>query len=121
MVMVWHNDVPPDAPGDSRLPDVAEQTVAFPRGQPAPPVLGADGYENESELKQNKKKAIPRIGLGDNVTIKKAIIDKDARIGNNVKIENKKKIKNKETDNYMIKDGIVIIPKAVVIPDGTEI
>ncbi|MBU0650515.1 glucose-1-phosphate adenylyltransferase [bacterium] len=84
-------------------------------------IMGSDGYEDETEMKENKKENRPNIGIGNNVIIKKAIVDKNAKIGNNVIIENKKNIIDFASENYVIKDGIVIIPKSTIIPDGTRI
>ncbi len=61
------------------------------------------------------------IGIGERSVIKRAIIDKNARIGRGVKILNTDHIREIDADNYNIRDGIVIVPKNAVIPDGTVI
>ncbi len=78
-------------------------------------LMGADYYE----WKVPKK--FPPIGIGENTFIRKAIIDKNARIGKNVSIRNEKNLDNFDSLNYCIRDGIVIIPKNGIIPDGTKI
>jgi len=78
-------------------------------------LMGADYYEDPAS------QAAIKIGIGDNVEIDKAIVDKNARIGKNVVIKNIKNLKNHDSENYFIRDGIVIIPKNAVIKNGTEI
>ncbi len=79
-------------------------------------IMGADYYEKEPA-----KRGIIPIGIGENSVIKKAIIDKNARIGKNVTIINKKKLINFDSENYSIRDGIVIVLKNATIIDKTVI
>lgn len=60
---------------------------------------------------------------GANTHVRKAIIDKNARIGSNVKIINKDGVResNQEQLGFVIKDGIVVVIKDSIIPDGTVI
>jgi glucose-1-phosphate adenylyltransferase len=53
--------------------------------------------------------------------VKRAIIDKNARIGNNVVITPVGKPENLDHEQYFVRDGIIIIPKDAVIPHGTVI
>lgn len=78
-------------------------------------IMGADYYE------KNQKNNPIAIGIGMNSTIKKAIVDKNARIGKNVRIINKKNLINYDGENYFIRDRVVIIPKNSIIKDGTVI
>ena len=82
-------------------------------------IMGADYYESESNIRTNRFKKIPDIGIGNNSRIVGAIIDKNVHIGANVSIENIKKIERLDEKNYMIRDYIVIIPKGSVIPPNT--
>ena len=84
-------------------------------------IMGADYYESESNIRMNRHKKIPDIGIGNNSRIAGAIVDKNVHIGENVKIENVNKVDNLNADNYMIQDYIVIIPKGSVIPSNTVI
>jgi glucose-1-phosphate adenylyltransferase len=63
------------------------------------------------------------MGIGKNSVVKRAIVDKNARIGSNVKIVNKDDVEEaaRENDGYFIKSGIVTIIKDAVIPNGTII
>lgn len=60
---------------------------------------------------------------GANTTVRKSIVDKNARIGSNVQIINKDGVQeaNREEQGWVIKDGITIIIKDSTIPDGTII
>ena len=53
--------------------------------------------------------------------IKRAIIDKNARIGSNVRLLNEAGIADADGEggSYFIRDGIIIVPKNAVIRDGT--
>ncbi len=86
-------------------------------------ILGADYFES-GELRTEKLLTgnLP-LGIGKNSYIKRAIIDKNARIGQNVKILNRENVQEAERDNegFWIKDGIVIITKNAEIPNGTII
>ncbi|KMZ59048.1 Glucose-1-phosphate adenylyltransferase [Zostera marina] len=86
-------------------------------------LMGADYYENEVDKKIIVAKDGVSIGIGKNSRIKKAIIDKNARIGNNTKIINVDGVEEaaRETDGYFIKNGIITIIKDAVIPSGSII
>jgi len=84
-------------------------------------MMGADFYQSLEEMQTDIDRGHPRIGVGSNCFIKRAIIDKNARIGSGVKIGNHQQLDDYDGDSYCIKDGIVIIPKNGVVPDGTEI
>ena len=84
-------------------------------------VMGADFYQSMDDFLKDKKGKTPPIGIGKGCVIKKAIIDKNARIGEDVKVTNVKNLDSFESDRYYIKEGIVVIPKNTVIPSGTLI
>ena len=86
-------------------------------------VMGADFFESLDELKNNVSQNKPHIGIGKNVAVSRAIIDKNARIGSNVKLVNKNNVETADDNNgcWFIRDGIVIIPKGAIIYDGTEV
>ncbi|VAI31438.1 unnamed protein product [Triticum turgidum subsp. durum] len=77
--------------------------------------------ENDKKI-LSESGGIP-IGIGKNAHIRKAIIDKNARIGENVKIINVDDIQeaSRESDGYFIKSGIVTVIKDALIPSGTVI
>lgn len=86
-------------------------------------VMGSDFFETVEELRTNMTRAIPHIGIGENTTIRRSIIDKNARIGRNVKLVNSRNIEKEDgaDGNYFIREGIILIPKNAIIPDGTII
>ncbi|CAN1781436.1 Glucose-1-phosphate adenylyltransferase small subunit, chloroplastic [Linum perenne] len=86
-------------------------------------LMGADYYETDADRRLLSAKGSVPIGIGKNSHIKKAIIDKNARIGDNVKIVNNDNVQEaaRETDGYFIKSGIVTVIKDALIPSGTVI
>ncbi|KAJ0051389.1 hypothetical protein Pint_01790 [Pistacia integerrima] len=86
-------------------------------------LMGADYYETDADRRFLAAKGSVPIGIGKDSHIKRAIIDKNARIGNNVKIINGDSVQEaaRETDGYFIKSGIVTIIKDALIPSGTII
>jgi glucose-1-phosphate adenylyltransferase len=84
-------------------------------------MMGSDSYQTLEELQADVDRGFPRIGIGPNCSIRRAIIDKNARIGEGVQILNMADRSAGEGKGYVIRDGIVIVPKNGVIPDGTVI
>ena len=85
-------------------------------------IMGADYYEEREEC-ELLPGCLP-IGIGENSVVRKAIVDKNARIGSNVQIVNKDGVVESfdhEDDGYVIRDGIITIIKDAIIPDGTVI
>lgn len=86
-------------------------------------IIGSDYYQGIEDLQADKAKNIPWIGIGEATVIRKAIIDKNARIGSNVRIVNEKG--REEYDHpegmYYIREGIVIVPKNTIVPNRTVI
>jgi len=84
--------------------------------------MGADYYETEADKAANVKARRPNMGIGGGCIIKKAIIDKNARIGENCRI-GIDDIERNEGDygNWHIIDGIIVIPKKAVLPPGTVV
>ncbi|HAK46909.1 MAG TPA: glucose-1-phosphate adenylyltransferase [Spirochaeta sp.] len=84
--------------------------------------MGSDFYETPAQLKINKEKGVPCIGIGRSAVIRGAIIDKNARIGANCRIGiDQNNRKDGDFGEYHIVDGIIVIKKDAVIPDGTVI
>lgn len=86
-------------------------------------IMGADIYEPYVERKALTEGGNVPIGIGFNTTIRRAIVDKNARIGSNVMIINKEGIEEAQREElgYYIRSGIVVILKNATIPDGTVI
>ena len=84
-------------------------------------IMGADYYERQEEC-ELLPGCLP-IGVGANSVVRKAIVDKNARIGPNCQIVNKEGVMeaNREEDGWVIKDGITVIVKDSILPAGTII
>ena len=84
--------------------------------------MGADYYETEEEKAANAKAHLPNIGIGGGCIIKKAIIDKNARIGENCRIGiDDLERRDGDYGNWHIVDGVIVIPKKAVLPPGTVV
>ncbi|GAA6616736.1 glucose-1-phosphate adenylyltransferase [Scytonema sp. NUACC26] len=86
-------------------------------------IMGADFYQPFAERQTNCERTPIPVGIGSNTTIRRAIIDKNARIGCDVHIVNKDNIQEaeKESQGFYIRSGIIVVLKNAVIPDGTVI
>jgi glucose-1-phosphate adenylyltransferase len=86
-------------------------------------MMGADFYQSIEDMRRDHGKNLPRVGIGEGAVIKRAIIDKNARIGNNARLLNEAGTTAADGPNgsYYIRDGIIIVPKNAVVPDGTVI
>lgn len=86
-------------------------------------MMGADYYETFEDMREDLKKGIPRVGIGEGSIIRRAIIDKNARIGSQTRLVNEAGIVEADTEDksYFIRDGIIIVPKNAIIKDGTVI
>jgi len=86
-------------------------------------ILGADYYQ-PSEKRQDELDtgAIP-LGIGANTIVRRAIIDKNARIGRDVQLINKDRVEEaqREEQGFYIRSGIIVVIKNAEIPDGTII
>lgn len=84
-------------------------------------LMGADHYETPEDLIHNRQLGIPDIGVGEGSIIRRALIDKNARIGKNVTIRAIDNRPDEDHPNWVSRDGIVIVPKNAIIPDDTVI
>ncbi len=86
-------------------------------------LMGSDFYQPFSERQSGLQEGQVPLGIGANTVIRRAIVDKNARIGRNVKIVNKDNIEEAEREDlgFYIRSGIVVVLKNAVIPDDTVI
>jgi glucose-1-phosphate adenylyltransferase len=86
-------------------------------------MMGADFYQTFDEMRNDLNKGMPRIGVGEGTVVKRAILDKNARIGKNARLLNEAGVVESDGPggSYYIRDSIIIVPKNAVIPDGTVI
>ncbi|MBN1617248.1 MAG: glucose-1-phosphate adenylyltransferase [Spirochaetales bacterium] len=83
--------------------------------------MGADYYETDCEKADNRQKNIPNIGIGERCVIRRAIIDKNARIGSDVSIGMGKVPDDGDYGEYHVIDGIYVITKNACIVDKSVI
>ncbi len=81
-------------------------------------MMGSDYYQTKAEVDADKVKGRPAIGVGRNSRIKRAIIDKNARIGDNVVLSPEGKADGDYAHDVVIRDGILCVCKGAVIPSG---
>ncbi|AFZ31180.1 Glucose-1-phosphate adenylyltransferase [Gloeocapsa sp. PCC 7428] len=86
-------------------------------------IMGADFYQPFAERQSDCNDGNIPLGIGANTTIRRAIVDKNARIGCDVHIINKDRIQEaeREEQGFYIRSGITVVLKNAVIPDGTVI
>lgn len=83
-------------------------------------LMGADFYEPFAERQSGLQKGGVPVGIGEGTTIRRAIVDKNARIGRNVQIINKDRVEEsqREDEGFYIRSGIVVILKNATIGDN---
>jgi glucose-1-phosphate adenylyltransferase len=79
-------------------------------------LLGADFYEYGGPPDR-----LPALGIGRNVVLDRAIVDKNARIGDDVRLVNEQRSETADGDGYYIRGGIIVVPKGGVIRTGTVV
>ncbi len=86
-------------------------------------LMGADYYQTLEDMQVDIGASRPWIGIGKGTIVRRAIIDKNARIGAGVRLLNEAGIEEADGPNgsYYIRDRIIIVPKNGLIPDGTVV
>jgi glucose-1-phosphate adenylyltransferase len=85
-------------------------------------LMGADYYETDAQLAENRTRGRPRLGVGSHCRVKGAIIDKNARIGDGCVLAVDGKADGTYADGAVIvRDGVLVVPKGMVIPPGTVV
>jgi glucose-1-phosphate adenylyltransferase len=79
-------------------------------------LLGADFYEDGEP-----RGDLPPLGIGRDVVLERAVIDKNARIGDGARLVNEKNVDHADGDGYYIRSGIIVVPKGGVIRPGTVV
>jgi glucose-1-phosphate adenylyltransferase len=78
-------------------------------------ILGADSYE------EAPPPGLPPLGIGRDVVLRRAIVDKNARIGDGARLVNERNVEHADGDGWLIRGGIVVVPKGGVIASGTVV
>jgi len=86
-------------------------------------MMGADYYQTLEAMQVDLEAGRPWIGVGQGTIVRRAIVDKNARIGAGVRLLNEAGIEEADGPNgsYYIRDRIIIVPKNGLIPDGTVV
>jgi len=86
-------------------------------------MMGADYYQTLEDMQADSVSGRPWIGVGKGTIIRRAIIDKNARIGANVRLLNEAGVVEADgpDGSYYIRDRIIIVPKNGTIADGTVV
>jgi glucose-1-phosphate adenylyltransferase len=86
-------------------------------------IMGADMYEPFGERVNKAERGEVSLGIGAGSTVRRAIIDKNARIGTNVQIVNKDNVQEaqREDEGFYIRSGIVVVLKNATIANDTVI
>jgi glucose-1-phosphate adenylyltransferase len=86
-------------------------------------IMGADMYEPFGERVNKAERGEVSLGIGAGSTVRRAIIDKNARIGTNVQIVNKDNVQEaqRENEGFYIRSGIVVVLKNATIANDTII
>ncbi|MBI4265436.1 MAG: glucose-1-phosphate adenylyltransferase [Acidobacteria bacterium] len=79
-------------------------------------LLGADFYEDGTPLDGR-----PALGIGRDVVLDRAVIDKNARIGDGARLVNERGVEYADGEGYHVRGGIIVVPKGAVIPPGTVV
>ncbi len=83
-------------------------------------VMGADYYENQEQIRKNFARGRPPIGIGKHCRIRRAIIDKNARIGDGCELSAVGKADGAYVGGaIVIRDGVLVVTKGATIPAGT--
>jgi glucose-1-phosphate adenylyltransferase len=82
-------------------------------------VVGADYYETDEDAAGLGH--TPRLGIGRDVVIDRAIIDKNARIGDGCQLVNERGVTDADGDGWHIRSGIIVVPKGGIVRAGTVV
>lgn len=99
----------------SRLGEGAQVDAAY--------MMGADYYQTLEDMAGDARAKRPWIGIGERTIVRRAIVDKNARIGADCRLLNESGVENADGPNgmYYIRDRIIIVPKNGLVPDGTVV
>jgi len=86
-------------------------------------LMRSDFFESASEREELRSNGGIPLGVGEGSTVKRAILDKNARVGRNVTIVNKDNVEeaDRPEHGFYIRNGIVVVVKNASIADGMVI
>jgi glucose-1-phosphate adenylyltransferase len=83
--------------------------------------MGADYWAGHFRDPAMADPSLTPLGVGENVVIRRAIVDKNARIGEGSRLVNTDGHVNYDGDGFYIRDGVIAVPKNGIIKPGTVI
>ncbi|MDD3181050.1 MAG: glucose-1-phosphate adenylyltransferase [Opitutaceae bacterium] len=81
-------------------------------------MMGADYFQPDNEIAADLAQGRIPVGIGRNCRIRRAIIDKNARIGDGVVLSPEGKPDGEYPHGIIIRDGILCVCKGMQIPSG---
>jgi glucose-1-phosphate adenylyltransferase len=84
-------------------------------------MMGADYYQVTKEVEADRARGVPPIGIGRNGRVRRAIIDKNARIGDDVALSPEGKADGDYPHGIVIRDGVLCVTKGCSIPSGYKL
>lgn len=84
-------------------------------------IMGSDYYESSEQRRAQRADGRVPIGIGAGASIRRAIVDKNARIGEGAVIHGHPDRPDVDRPDWVVRDGIVIVRKSATIPPGTVI
>jgi glucose-1-phosphate adenylyltransferase len=84
-------------------------------------LMGADVLQGPADAAADIAASRIPAGIGEGCIVRRAIIDKNARIGRRVRIVGSPERTDEEGPFHVVRDGIVVIKKGAIIPDDTVI
>lgn len=84
-------------------------------------LMGGDVMQRGREARRDLAEGRIPMGIGEGTRIRRAIVDKNARIGRNVTILGSPERPDEEGPFHVVRDGIVVIKKGAIVPDGTRV
>ncbi|MEI6598608.1 MAG: sugar phosphate nucleotidyltransferase [bacterium] len=82
-------------------------------------MMGADHFERSEDAAENARLGRPDVGVGEDCTIRNAIIDKNARIGKGCRLAPTGLPEKWETEALFVRDGVIVVKKGATVPAGT--
>jgi glucose-1-phosphate adenylyltransferase len=81
-------------------------------------MMGNDSFESLEDIKEDRERGIPQLGIGARCHIQNAILDKGCRLGDDVRIMGGKHLPDMDEPLYTVKDGIVVVKKGAILQNG---
>lgn len=73
-----------------------------------------------ADQRSDRDQGVP-FGIGHDCHIRRAIIDRGARVGDGVKLLNEAGVDEADGEGYFIRGGIIVVPSEATVPPGTSV